>query len=98
MGKKNQTYLLIYALGIGLLPLVLTNSYHLMVLNIAALNIIVVIGLTLLLGYAGQISLGHAGFFAIGGYTSALLTTHDFSRFQTAAWAAWLYLGTPGLR
>ncbi|MBN1409255.1 MAG: branched-chain amino acid ABC transporter permease [Spirochaetales bacterium] len=40
---------------------------------------LVVIGLTLLMGYAGQISLGHAGFFAIGGYTSALLTTIDLS-------------------
>ena len=75
MGKKNKTYLLFYALAIGLLPLILTNSYHLMVLNIAALNIIVVIGLTLLLGYAGQISLGHAAFFGLGAYLSAVLTT-----------------------
>jgi branched-chain amino acid transport system permease protein len=75
MGKKNKTCLLFYALAIGLLPLILTNSYHLMVLNIAALNIIVVIGLTLLLGYAGQISLGHAAFFGLGAYLSAILTT-----------------------
>jgi branched-chain amino acid transport system permease protein len=75
MGKKNKTYLLFYALAIGLLPLALKNSYHLMVLNIAALNIIIVIGLTLLLGYAGQISLGHAAFFGLGAYLSAILTT-----------------------
>ncbi len=37
----------------------------------------VIIGLTLLMGYTGQISLGHAGFFAIGGYTSAFLTTFN---------------------
>jgi branched-chain amino acid transport system permease protein len=36
------------------------------------------------------VSLGHGAFFAIGGYTSALLTTCDVSRFQTAAWAGWL--------
>jgi branched-chain amino acid transport system permease protein len=36
---------------------------------------LVVIGLCLLMGYAGQVSLGHAGFFAIGGYTSAVMTT-----------------------
>jgi branched-chain amino acid transport system permease protein len=47
---------------------------------------IVVIGLCLVMGYAGQVSLGHGAFFAIGGYTSAVLTTHDFSRFN-AAWA-----------
>ncbi len=75
MGKKNKTYLLFYALAIGLLPLAIQNSYHLMVLNIAALNIIIVIGLTLLLGYAGQISLGHAAFFGLGAYLSAILTT-----------------------
>ena len=40
---------------------------------------LVVIGLCLLMGYAGQISLGHAGFFAIGGYTSAVLTTCDLA-------------------
>jgi branched-chain amino acid transport system permease protein len=33
----------------------------------------------MLIGYAGQISLGHAGFFAIGGYLSAFMTTHDLS-------------------
>ena len=58
-----------------MLPLFLQNSYHLMVLNIAALNIIMVIGLNLLMGYAGQISLGHAAFFGLGAYLSAVLTT-----------------------
>lgn len=41
-----------------------------------ALNAIVVIGLNLLFGYAGQISLGHAAFFGAGAYASAILTTH----------------------
>lgn len=43
---------------------------------------IVVIGLCLLMGYAGQVSLGHGAFFAIGGYTSAVLTTYDFGPYQ----------------
>jgi branched-chain amino acid transport system permease protein len=38
---------------------------------------VVVIGLCLLMGYAGQISIGQAGFFAIGGYTTATLTTQN---------------------
>jgi branched-chain amino acid transport system permease protein len=33
-----------------------------------------VVGLNLLLGYAGQISLGHAAFFGLGAYTSGILT------------------------
>jgi branched-chain amino acid transport system permease protein len=43
------------------------------------------------MGYAGQVSLGHGAFFAIGGYTSAVLTTSDFSRFKAAAWAEMLH-------
>jgi len=41
-----------------------------------AINAVVVIGLNLLFGYAGQISLGHAAFFGFGAYASAILTTH----------------------
>lgn len=48
-------------------------------LTMSAYAGLVVIGLCLFMGYAGQISLGHAGFFAIGGYTSAALTTVDLS-------------------
>jgi branched-chain amino acid transport system permease protein len=44
----------------------------------------------MLIGYAGQISLGHAGFFAIGGYVSAFLTTHDLSPYQGGAVASLL--------
>ncbi len=51
---------------------------------------IVVLGLCLVMGYAGQVSLGHGAFFAIGGYTSAVLTTHDFGAGAQSAWAAWL--------
>jgi branched-chain amino acid transport system permease protein len=48
-------------------------------LTMAAYYTLVVLGLSLLMGYAGQISLGHAGFFAIGGYTSGALTTWDLT-------------------
>jgi branched-chain amino acid transport system permease protein len=57
-------------------------------LTMAIYYAIVVMGLCLLMGYAGQVSLGHGAFFAIGGYTSAVLTTHDLSGFKDAAWAA----------
>ncbi|MBW1696693.1 MAG: branched-chain amino acid ABC transporter permease [Deltaproteobacteria bacterium] len=42
----------------------------------AGIYCMITIGLSLLLGYAGQISLGHAAFYGIGAYTSAILTTH----------------------
>lgn len=58
------------------------GAYHLTQLTMTAYYSLLVIGLCMLIGYAGQISLGHAGFFAIGGYISAFLTTHDLSRFR----------------
>ena len=63
------------------------REYCLTQLTMSLYYAIVVIGLCLVMGYAGQVSLGHGAFFAIGGYTSAVLTTHDFSRFNAAAWA-----------
>lgn len=55
------------------------KGYLLTQLTMSAYYTLVVVGLSLLMGYAGQISLGHAGFFAVGGYTSAALTTWDLS-------------------
>jgi branched-chain amino acid transport system permease protein len=51
----------------------LVGDYALYVTNLIAINCIVAIGLNILVGYTGQISLGHAGFFAIGAYTCVLL-------------------------
>ena len=49
------------------------HLHHLMVL--AGINAILALGLSLFLGYTGQISLGHAAFFGTGAYTTAILTT-----------------------
>jgi branched-chain amino acid transport system permease protein len=53
------------------------TAYYLTQLTMSAYYSIVVIGLCVLMGYGGQISLGHAGFFAIGGYLAGALTTHN---------------------
>jgi branched-chain amino acid transport system permease protein len=58
------------------LPFFFPNNFYYDVAIKTALNAVVCIGLNLLIGYAGQISLGHAGFFALGAYASAILTTH----------------------
>ena len=70
-------------LGLGLviavlwvLPFVLPNSYYMDLAIRMSINAIIVIGLNLLIGFAGQISLGHAGFLGIGAYASAVLPTH----------------------
>ncbi|MCP5418937.1 MAG: branched-chain amino acid ABC transporter permease [Gammaproteobacteria bacterium] len=66
--------LLILSLIIALLPLALPNNYYYDVAIKIGINAIVVVGLNLLIGYAGQISLGHGGFFGLGAYTSGILT------------------------
>lgn len=67
--------LIILALAIILIPLVVNNKYYIIVMNVVGLNTIVVVGLNLLIGFAGQISLGHAAFYGMGAYLSAILTT-----------------------
>ncbi len=66
------------------------SEYYLTQLTMSAYYSLVVIGLCLLMGYAGQISLGHAGFFAIGGYLSAFLTTHDLTPLKDSSSIAFL--------
>jgi branched-chain amino acid transport system ATP-binding protein len=61
------------------------NSYYVFVLANVALLAIVGIGLNVLLGLTGQVSLGHVGFYAIGAYAVALLTT----RLHWSFWLAW---------
>jgi branched-chain amino acid transport system permease protein len=55
-------------------PFWIPNPYHLHILIMAGIFTVLALSLNLLLGYTGQLSLGHAAFFGIGAYTSALLT------------------------
>lgn len=50
--------------------------YALSIATVAGINIICVSGLTLLTGFTGMFSMGHAGFMAIGGYSAAVLHMH----------------------
>jgi len=59
---------------IAVLPLLMPNSFYFDLANKAMLSALVCVGLNLMIGYAGQISLGHGAFFALGAYASALLT------------------------
>lgn len=58
-----------------LAPPLLGNNYYLTVLTMCCLNAMIAVGLSLLVGHAGQISLGHAGFYGLGAYTTAALST-----------------------
>ncbi len=56
-----------------LLPRV-TNPYHFQVLMLIGINIVLAVSLNLVNGFTGQFSIGHAGFMAVGAYTSAMFT------------------------
>ena len=78
------------ALGIGLVvaltaPAWVWNPYHLHTLIMAGIFAVLALSLNLLLGYTGQLSLGHAAFFGIGAYASALLSVK-------LEWSPWLGL------
>lgn len=73
-----RTFLGLYLLMLVLvaLPFVLPNGYYMDLAIHMAINAVIVLSLNLLIGFAGQISLGHAGFLGIGAYASAVLPTH----------------------
>ena len=75
-----------FGLLLLLLSLILTNRYYLNVMIFIGIHTLLVVGLNLLMGYAGQISLGHAAFFGLGAYTSGILT----ATYQISPWAAML--------
>ena len=75
--KKSAYFGLYIVIAILLvLPFVLPNSFYVDLVIRMAINAVIVLGLNLLIGFAGQISLGHAGFLGIGAYASAVLPTH----------------------
>lgn len=67
-----------------LLPILFPDNYYVTVVGVVAgINATLAISLNLLMGYAGQISLGHAAFFGLGAYVSAITTTQF-------GWNPWL--------
>ncbi len=92
MNKKDFYPLLFVFLIIAIFPwLVGGNEYFISILIFLGINGIITMGLSLLMGYAGQISLGHAGFFGLGAYSSGILTT-QYSIHPLAAFLAGIFL------
>lgn len=74
------------------LPAIIPSAYALRLVQDVAIFGILALGLTLIFGFTGQISLGQAAFYAIGGYTSAILQT-DLGVPAPIAWAVAITLG-----
>lgn len=71
-----------YGLLIGGMEVGVINYYYSGVLISILINVIMATSLALVTGYLGELVLGHAGFMAIGAYTSAIITMHlDFPMF-----------------
>jgi branched-chain amino acid transport system permease protein len=78
----NLIAMIIVGLSLALLPLVVQNFYILTIMILVGQFTMLTVGLSLLMGYAGQISLGQITFFGIGAYTTAILST----RFALSPW------------
>ena len=72
---RDWVLLALAALVLALLPIVLDDPFFILVMQSLAYLFIATLGLDILVGWTGQISLGHAGLYAVGAYTSALLAT-----------------------
>ena len=81
MDSKKRKWLLLGGLIACLLlvPMFVTDIYILSILNMMVVYSILCLGLNLILGFTGLLSLGHAAFYGIGAYTTAILMTrYDF--------------------
>src|SRR5690606_41308627 len=67
-------------------PFLVPSTFHLRIAALVFIFALAVVGLNLLMGFAGQVSLGHAGFFGIGAYAVAVGPAH----FGIPSWAALL--------
>ncbi|MBX9871949.1 MAG: ATP-binding cassette domain-containing protein, partial [Burkholderiaceae bacterium] len=85
LGSPLQILAFMLVLGLGASLALTLNGYWVFVLAQVALLAIVGVGLNVLIGLTGQMSFGHVGFYAIGAYTVAILTTKAGVSF----WLAW---------
>jgi branched-chain amino acid transport system permease protein len=83
MEPRFRTVLLL-ALVVAVLPLVLQNTFHLRVAALVFIFAFATLGLNVLMGFAGLVSLGHAGFLAIGAYAVAI----GPARYGVPSWLA----------
>jgi branched-chain amino acid transport system permease protein len=116
MNFRHAKTFLLGAIALGFLASLLAakiNPYWLFILYDIGISIIMAVSLNLINGYTGQFSLGHAGFMAVGAYTSAVITNQfgDLNFFAAngifavallagglAAALAGLLVGIPSLR
>jgi branched-chain amino acid transport system permease protein len=100
MAKLGRTHRAV-AWGLGfalllLLPHVTANTYQQYLINVILINIILAVGLNIVKGFAGQVTVGHIALAAIGAYTSAVFAVKFGLPFWIALPAAMLFTGLAG--
>jgi branched-chain amino acid transport system permease protein len=76
LAESRYAIVLLIAAIVALMPFVLPSPFYLRIAALVFIFALAVTGLNLLMGFAGQVSLGHAGFFGIGAYAVAVGPTH----------------------
>ncbi len=74
MKRSSLIIFAVMAVAYVFIPILAPDPFFLRVASYIGVNVIVVLGLALLLGYSGQISMGHAAFVGLGAYTLAFCT------------------------
>ncbi len=82
---------------IAILPLVFNDTYWRTNLTVCAINVLLAIGLDFILGYAGQLNLGHSAFYGLGAYVSTLLIVKLGIPFWMAFIAGVAFAGIAGI-
>lgn len=82
---------------LGVLPHVTGSAYYVHLANMAGISIILTLSLNLVFGYTGQISIGHAAFYAVGAYTTAILMARMHWPFWAVVPASMLTAGLAGI-
>jgi len=100
-----KPFLIAAGLALALVPIWALESFHLFQLTLAVIMALAVLGLNIVTGYNGQISLGHGAFFAVGAYATAIpMSLLDWSFWATLPLSAMVCgmvgwgVGFPALR
>ena len=88
---------LIAAIVLIVLPLIFHDAYWRTNLIVCAINVLLAIGLDFILGYAGQLNLGHSAFYGLGAYVSTLLVVKLGVPFWAAFAAGVVFAGLAGI-
>lgn len=85
-----RALMIVAGILVALAPLWVLESFHLFQLTMAVIMALAVLGLNIVTGYNGQISLGHGAFYAVGAYVTAILMFH-------LEWSFWATLPVSAL-